>query len=164
MYRLQSAAVTASVCSVLSTGVSLLNTCRLVVCVPHSFPQCHCPRHRQPVCVHKTINTSVIVRCNNTGHDLVCFCFTPFHLPLSVKHPHPRAPVSLRLSLSLGLSFCFLPLYPLHPFIISVWLLCSCQLVELLLIQTEREVEGNRGKQGWEIWGKKTSTTYRSLN
>lgn len=93
---------------------------RVVVCVPHSFPQCHCPQQKQPVCIHNTINTKIIVHCNSTGYDLVCFCFIPSHLPLFVQHPHPCAPASLHQPLS---QLFFVPFFlsiSLHPFIISV--------------------------------------------
>lgn len=59
---------------------------RVLICAPHSFPQCLCLQHRQPVCLNNTINTQDIVRCNNTLCDLLCFSFIPSHLPCSVQH------------------------------------------------------------------------------
>lgn len=92
---------------------------RVVVCVPHSFPQCHCPQQKQPVCIHNTINTKIIVRCNNTAYD---FCFIPSHLPLFVQHPHPCAPASLHQPLSQPFLFLSSSLSPSTP----LSSLCDC--------------------------------------
>lgn len=88
---------------------------RVLICAPHSFPQCLCLQHRQPVCLNNTINTQDIVRCNNTLCDLLCFSFIPSHLPCSVQHTHLRAPASLPVSLSLRLFLAFFLSTGLHP-------------------------------------------------
>lgn len=142
-HSLQSRPAWSAMCSVCAAHRPC-SPCRdgWVVCVPHSFLQCHCPLHRQPVCVRSTINTWVIVRRNNTGHDLVCFGLLR---PISLSPSNALALVHLPPSLRPPRTAFFLWI-SLHRFLVSVWPLCSCQLVELLLTWTEREVGGNRGR------------------